>query len=67
MKNAVTTHPPDEHYVVRVNGQVKSHHRRFMDALRESLQLRGQFPQRVVKVELVQRAVKKEPLCTEIS
>jgi hypothetical protein len=51
MKNAVAAHLPDEHFVIRVDGRVKSHHRRFLDALREGLQLRDQFPQHDVKVQ----------------
>ena len=50
MKNAVAAHLPDEHFVIRVDGRVKSHHRRFLDALREGLQLRDQFPQHDIKV-----------------
>ena len=50
MKNAVAAHLPDEHFIIRVDGRVKSHHRRFLDALREGLQLRDQFPQHDVKV-----------------
>jgi hypothetical protein len=42
---------PDEQFVIRVDGQVKSHHRRSLDALRDGLQLRDQFPQHEVKVE----------------
>jgi hypothetical protein len=45
MKNAIAAHLPDEHFVIRVDGRVKSHHRRFLNALREGLQLRDQFPQ----------------------
>jgi hypothetical protein len=41
----------DKHFVIRVDGRVKSHHRRFLDALREGLQLRDQFPQHDVKVQ----------------
>jgi hypothetical protein len=51
MKNAIAAYPPDEHFVIRVDGRVKSHHRRFLDALREGLQLRDQFPQHDVKVQ----------------
>jgi hypothetical protein len=51
MKSAIAAHLPDEHFVIRVDGRVKSHHRRFLDALREGLQLRDQFPQRDVKVQ----------------
>jgi hypothetical protein len=50
MKNAIASHLPDEHFVIRVDGRIKSHHRRFLDALREGLQLRDQFPQHDVKV-----------------
>ena len=51
MKSAIAAHLPDEHFVIRVDGRVKSHHRRFLDALREGLQLRDQFPQHDVKVQ----------------
>ena len=54
MKSAIAAHLPDEHFVIRVDGRVKSHHRRFLDALREGLQLRDQFPQLDVKVRAVQ-------------
>ena len=50
MKSAIEAHLPDEHFVIRVDGRVKSHHRRFLDALREGLQLRDQFPQHDIKV-----------------
>ena len=39
-----------DHYVVRIDGRVKSHHRRFVDALRDGLFVRDQFPQHDVKV-----------------
>jgi hypothetical protein len=51
MKCAIAAHLPDEHFVIRVDGRVKSRHRRFVDALREGLQLRDQFPQHDVKVQ----------------
>jgi hypothetical protein len=51
MGNAAAAHLPDEHFVIRVDGRIKSHHRRFVDALREGLQLRDQFPRLDVKVE----------------
>jgi hypothetical protein len=54
MKGAIAAHLPDEHFVIRVDGRVKSHHRRFLDALRAGLQLRDQFPQHDVKVQLLQ-------------
>jgi hypothetical protein len=50
MTSGIAAHLPDEHFIVRVDGRVKSHHRRFLDALREGLQLRDQFPQHAVKV-----------------
>ena len=50
MRNANAAYLPDEHFVIRVDGRVKSRHRRFLDALREGLQLRDQFPQHEVKV-----------------
>ena len=51
MKSGVAAHSlPHEHYVVRIDGRVKSHHRRFVDALRDGLYLRDQFPQHDVKV-----------------
>ena len=54
MKSAIAAHLPDEQFVIRVDGRVKSHHRRFLDALREGLQLRDQFPQHDVKVQSMQ-------------
>ena len=66
MKNAIAAHLPDEHFVIRVDGRVKSHHRRFLDALGEGLQLRDQFPQHDVKVQSRRRTVSKELLCTDL-
>jgi hypothetical protein len=54
MKNAIAAHLRDEHFIIRVDGRVKSRHRRFLDALREGLQLRDQFPQHDVKVQSMQ-------------
>jgi hypothetical protein len=54
MKSAIAARLPDEHFVIRVDGRVKSHHRRFLDELREGLQLRDQFPQHDVKVQSMQ-------------
>jgi hypothetical protein len=39
-----------EYFVIRIDGRVKSQHRRFVDALRAGLQLRDQFPDHDVKV-----------------
>lgn len=60
MKNAVATlglRLPDEHYVIQIDGRVKSHHRRFVDALRAGLQLKDQFPQHDIKVRATQFSV----------
>ena len=53
MKSAVVAGLPHEHYVVRVDGRIKSHHRRFVDALREGLNLRDQFPEHDIKVQMM--------------
>ena len=63
MKNAVAAHGlPDEHYVLQIDGQVKSEHRRFVDALRAALLLKDQFPQHNVKV----RATEARNLAAEV-
>jgi hypothetical protein len=54
MKNGIATDSvPDEYYVIKIDGRMKSGHRRFIDALRESLQLKDQFPHHDVKVRAV--------------
>jgi hypothetical protein len=54
MKSAVRTRSPShEYFVVKFDGQVKSEHRRFIDALRAGLLLRDQFPQHDVKVDSI--------------
>ena len=45
---------PDEYYVIQIDGRIKSGHRRFLDALREGLQLRDQFPHHDVKVRAIE-------------
>jgi len=51
MKSSITNDKlPDECFVVQIDGRVKSVHRRFVDALREGLLLRDEFPQHEVKV-----------------
>jgi hypothetical protein len=51
MKDDIATHSlHDEHFVIQIDGRVKSHHRRFLDALRAGLQLRNQFPHHDVKL-----------------
>jgi len=41
---------PKEFFVVQLDGHVKSTHGRFVEALREALLLRNQFPRNEVKV-----------------
>lgn len=45
---------PDEFFVVQLDGHVKSAHGRFVEALREALSLRDEFPQHEVKVRASQ-------------
>jgi hypothetical protein len=67
MKSAVAAHLPGEHFIIRVDGRVKSHHRRFLDALRQGLQLRDQFPQHDVKVQsMTWRSRKNRPALTSV-
>jgi hypothetical protein len=54
MKSAIAAHLPDEQFVIRVDGRARSQHRRFVDALREGLQLKDQFPQHDIKVRAMQ-------------
>jgi hypothetical protein len=51
MKSGIATHSlPDEHFILKMDGRVKSQHRRFVDALRAGLQLKDQFPHHDIKV-----------------
>jgi hypothetical protein len=51
MKNAIATlYLPDERFVVQVDGQPRSQHRRFVDALIAGLLLRNELPEHEVKV-----------------
>jgi hypothetical protein len=50
MKNAITAHLRDEHFIIRVDGRVKSHHRPFLGCTSRRLAARDQFPQHEVKV-----------------
>jgi hypothetical protein len=51
MRDGITAHNlPEEHFVIQIDGRVKSEHRRFLDALRAGLQLRDQFPHHEVKL-----------------
>jgi hypothetical protein len=63
MKDVIATHSlPDEQYVVRIDGRVKSQHRRFVDALKAGLHLRDQFPQHDIKVRAMQPSGEKTAL-----
>jgi hypothetical protein len=51
MKNGIATYgSPHEYYVLQINGQVNSTHRRYQDALIAGLQLKYQFPHDDIKV-----------------
>ncbi len=51
MRKAIATlRLPDEHFVVQVDGQPRSQHRRFVDALIVGLLLRNELPEHDVKV-----------------
>ena len=55
MKNgAMRQELTHEYFVVKFDGQAKSRHRRFVDAVRAGLLLRDQFPQHDVKVHSIQ-------------
>jgi hypothetical protein len=67
MKNVIAAHIlPDEHYLVRIDGRVKSQHRRFVDALKAGLHLRDLFPQRDVKVRAMRVSGGQDLLRTEL-
>ena len=40
----------DDYYVLQINGEVKSCHPRYVDALAAALQLRRRFPLSIIKV-----------------
>ena len=48
----------DEHFVLQMDGQVKSQHRRFVDAVIAGLLLRYQFPQHDIKVRETQTSAR---------
>ena len=51
MKNGIATFSlPHEYYVLQINGQFNSMHRRFEDALKAGLLLKYQFPHDNIKV-----------------
>jgi len=49
MKHA-SHNPSDEYFVLKMDGHLKSTHRRFIDALKAALELKNQFPTHDVKV-----------------
>lgn len=57
MRSDHTNHGlPAEVFVVQLDGHVKSTHGRFVEALREALSLRKEFPQHEVKVRATAEA-----------
>jgi hypothetical protein len=52
MKNGTATYNSisHEYYVLKVNGQTESIHRRYQDALRAGLLLKNQYPHDDIKV-----------------
>jgi hypothetical protein len=55
MKNEIATPSlPHDCYVLRIDGRVKSTHRRLVDALRAGLKLKDQFPRHDIKVSVKQ-------------
>jgi hypothetical protein len=64
MKSGIATHSlPDEHFILKMDGRVKSQHRRFVDALRAGLQLKDQFPHHDIKVRAAEEM--EEAACTD--
>jgi hypothetical protein len=61
MKNGIAAHSLHrECFVLQIDGQVKSEHRRFVDALRAGLQLKDRYPHRDIKVRAAQRVTSAE-------
>jgi hypothetical protein len=52
MKRA-SHNPPDEYFVLKMDGHTRSAHRRFIDALKAGLQLKDQFPTHDIKVRAI--------------
>jgi hypothetical protein len=52
---------PCEYFVLKVDGRVKSQHRRLVDALRAGLQLKDRFPQHDVKVRALRANAQLKP------
>jgi hypothetical protein len=49
-----------EYYVLQVNGQVSSTHRRYEDAVKEGLLLKYQFPDHDIKVREINSTEESE-------
>jgi hypothetical protein len=63
MKSGIATHSlSNEHFVLQMDGRVKSQHRRFVDALRAGLQLRDQFPHHDIKVRAAAEEIEEAAL-----
>ena len=63
MKAGIATHNlPDEYFVIKIDGRVKSGHRRFLDALRAGLLLKYEFPGHDVKVRAPQPKTERPDL-----
>ena len=52
MKRA-SHNPSDEYFVLKMDGHIRSAHRRFIDALKAGLQLKDQFPTHDIKVRAI--------------
>ena len=62
MKSGSSGLQQHKYFLVQIDGRTKSGHRRFIDALRASLQLRDQFPQHDIKVRATDGAVHRTVL-----
>jgi hypothetical protein len=49
------------YFVLKLDGRVKSQHRRLADALRAALQLKDQFPQHDIKVRAPRASAQLKP------
>ena len=54
-----------EFFVVQLDGHVKSTHERFVEALREALTLRDEFPRHVVRVRAAQTSLPQRDVKAE--
>ena len=63
LKSANAAHLPDEYFVIRVDGRVKSHHRRFLDLLGKACSFGISFRSTTSKSTRCMREVGAELLC----